>query len=275
MSSPHQPLPRWVPALAIGATFVTLTAAEWIWSLRSRRECKGRRVARNLTVAAIAGGVMGALEEPAVYPVARWCVRRRVGVLRWLPMPESARILAAVILMDYSLYFWHVLTHRVPLLWKFHLPHHVDLDMDASTALRFHAGEMLFSVPFRMAQVLVLGASVRAYSCWQTATFVSILFHHSNLNLPRRIDDALALLVATPRLHGIHHDAVKAHTDSNWSSGLTLWDRLHGTFRRDVAQADVVPGVPAYQSPEDVTLPKVLLMPFQPQREDWASAATR
>jgi sterol desaturase/sphingolipid hydroxylase (fatty acid hydroxylase superfamily) len=176
--------------------------------------------------------------------------------------------------MDYSLYFWHVLTHRVPVLWRFHLPHHVDLDMDASTALRFHAGEMLFSVPFRAAQVLLLGASVRAYSCWQTATFVPILFHHSNLNLPRRIDDALALVVVTPRLHGIHHDAVRSHTNSNWSSGLSIWDRLHGTYRRDVDQAEVVVGVPAYQSPHDVTLPKLLQMPFAQQRKDWEPVAT-
>jgi sterol desaturase/sphingolipid hydroxylase (fatty acid hydroxylase superfamily) len=174
--------------------------------------------------------------------------------------------------MDYSLYLWHVLTHRVPFLWRFHLPHHVDLDMDASTALRFHAGEMLLSVPFRTMQVLVLGASVRAYSCWQTATFVSILFHHSNLRLPRRIEDAVALFVMTPRLHGIHHDAVETHTNSNWSSGLTVWDRLHGTFRRDVPQDEVVPGVPAYQSPVDVTFPKLLKMPFDEQREDWTTA---
>ena len=94
------------------------------------------------------------------------------------------RGIASILLLDYTLYIWHVLTHRVPFLWRFHLPHHVDLDLDASTALRFHFGEMMLAVPYRLLQVTLFGIDYRTYSIWQTFLFACILFHHSNLRLP-------------------------------------------------------------------------------------------
>jgi sterol desaturase/sphingolipid hydroxylase (fatty acid hydroxylase superfamily) len=124
-----------------------------------------------------------------------------------------------------------VLTHRVPLLWRFHLVHHVDLDLDASTALRFHFGELLFSVPWRAAQVIVIGVSPTSYLVWQGLVFFSILFHHSNVALPIKLERWVVRFVVTPRMHGIHHSVVRGETDANWSSGLALWDWLHGTFR--------------------------------------------
>ena len=68
--------------------------------------------------------------------------------------------------------------------------------------------------------------------------------------------------MVTPRLHGIHHSIVRDEQDSNWSSGLTLWDRLHGTYRANVPQAEIVIGVPALRSADDVTLARSLALPF-------------
>jgi sterol desaturase/sphingolipid hydroxylase (fatty acid hydroxylase superfamily) len=178
-------------------------------------------------------------------------------------------VTAAVLLLDYSLYAWHVLTHRVPFLWRFHAVHHVDLDLDASTAIRFHFGELALSTPWRAAQVLVSGAGPRALSVWQTGLLVCILFHHSNARLPIALERRISRILVTPRMHGIHHSIVQDEADSNWSSGLSIWDRLHGTLRLNVPQAAVTIGVAAYRDPEDVTLPKVIALPFEEQRDDW------
>jgi sterol desaturase/sphingolipid hydroxylase (fatty acid hydroxylase superfamily) len=190
-------------------------------------------------------------------------------LLKQLSLPIWLEVPLAVALMDYTLYVWHVLVHKVPFLWRFHQPHHVDLDMDASTALRFHFGEMVLSVPWRAAQVLVIGASPLALSVWQTATLVEILFHHSNVELPVSLERWLCRLIVTPRMHGIHHSIVPEETGSNWSSGLTVWDWLHGTLQLDVAEDEIVIGVPAYRQPNEVTLPNVLTMPFEEQRDPW------
>src|SRR3954463_5472354 len=159
-----------------------------------------------------------------------------------------------------------MLTHRVPALWRFHQVHHCDLDMDASTALRFHFAEMAISVPYRAAQVALIGVAPRPLSIWQTFLFVSILFHHSNLRLPLWLERRLAPLIVTPRMHGIHHSIIEEETNSNWSSGLTLWDRLHGTLRLDVPQSEIEIGVAAYRDPEQVTVPRLVEMPFVEQR---------
>ena len=171
--------------------------------------------------------------------------------------------------MDYTLYLWHVLVHRVSWLWRFHVVHHCDLDMDASTALRFHAGEMAISVPYRAAQVALIGVAPRPLSIWQTFLFVSILFHHSNLHLPLWLEHFLAPLIVTPRMHGIHHSIIEKETNSNWSSGLTVWDWLHGTLRLDVPQDEIDIGVPAYRHPNGVTLPRLVEMPFTEQPPTW------
>ena len=267
--TPQRPLPGWVGVVLAGGTFAALCWLERRRPLRTdRHEPKLRRDARNLAVAGLSAAAVQLAERPVVEPLARLAVRRRCGLVQIVPLPTWTRTLAAVVLMDYTLYLWHVLTHRVPFLWRFHQAHHADLEMDATTAIRFHFGEMLLSVPWRAAQVLLIGVSPRALSVWQTATLCEVLFHHSNVRLSAKWERRLSGVLVTPRLHGIHHSMNPAETDSNWSSGLTAWDRLHGTLRTDVPQSRITIGVPTHRRPSQVTLPKVVAMPFveQPAR---------
>lgn len=238
---------------------------------RTQHEPKTIRDARNLAIAAGAGLAMQIAERPLSIRLASHVYRRGGGLTPLLAPSGAAQTAIGVVLLDYGLYLWHVLTHKIPLLWRFHLVHHIDLDLDASTALRFHFGEMLLSVPWRLAQIAVVGPSPRALSIWQTSLFASILFHHSNVRLPKRAERVLSFLIVTPRMHGIHHEAIRENTDSNWSSGLTVWDLLHGTYRWCAADAPI--GVPAYMNRDDVTLPNCLAIPFRPQREDWATSS--
>jgi sterol desaturase/sphingolipid hydroxylase (fatty acid hydroxylase superfamily) len=262
-------VPGWLNALLIGGTFCGLLWLERRRPLRRSVEPKARRNVRNLTLAALGATAVQIAEKPVAQPLTALVERRRWGLLKRLSLPVWLEVPLAVALLDYTLYLWHILVHKVPWLWRFHQPHHVDLDMDASTALRFHFGEMLASVPWRAAQIVAIGVSPLALSVWQTATLVEIMFHHSNVELPVEVERGLCRLIVTPRMHGIHHSIVPEETDSNWSSGLTLWDWLHGTLRLDIPQDAIIIGVPAYREPEEVTLPKVLAMPFEEQRDSW------
>jgi sterol desaturase/sphingolipid hydroxylase (fatty acid hydroxylase superfamily) len=175
----------------------------------------------------------------------------------------------AIVLLDYTLWWWHWASHRIPFVWRFHLVHHIDRDMDASTALRFHFGELALSIPVRAAQMIVIGVDPRSLWLWQTILFGSILFHHANVRLPAGFERVLVRLIVTPRMHGIHHSNHQDQTDSNWSSLLSVWDSLHRTFRLDVPDERITIGVPAYDQADDVTIGKVLAMPFRRQRKDW------
>ena len=236
---------------------------------RRSRESKALRTARNLAIAGIAGLAVEFAEVPVALRLARLAEKRRWGILKRLSLPAWLEIPLAVLALDYTLYHWHVQCHKNRFLWRFHQPHHVDLDMDASTALRFHFGEVSLSVGWRALQVVGIGVSPLAFSIWQTALVLSILFHHSNVGLSAKSERLIGRVLITPRMHAIHHSDVQEESDSNWSSSFSCWDRIHGTLRVDVPPEELTIGVPAHNKPEDVTLAKVLEMPFVEQGPSW------
>ena len=256
----------------IGAAAIGILWAERAQPLRQPTRPRTRRTLVNLALGAMSMAAVNRIEAPMTQPLARSAERRRRGLVQRLPGPDWLRDAAAVLLMDYTVYLWHVATHRVPFLWRFHLVHHDDLDLDASTAIRFHAVDMAISAPYRAAQVALIGTSPRALQIWQSWFFFSVLFHHGNMRLPERIERILARFVTTPRMHGIHHSAVKEETDSNWSSGFAFWDHLHGTFRLDVPQQAIAIGVPAYRDPDELGFRDSLALPFVEQRDAWVGA---
>lgn len=263
---------RFLKIISIPISLGTFGVLVWLENrrpLRSPVESKMIRSGRNLAVAGLAAAALQLAEQPIVAPLTKLVERKKIGLLKIVRLPKFLETMFAVALLDYTLYVWHVLTHKLPFLWRFHLVHHVDLDLDASTAVRFHCGELLISVAWRSAQILMIGVSPTSFAAWQMFLFPSILFHHSNVRLPLALEKKLNRFVVTPRLHGIHHSAVQCETDSNWSSGLTVWDYLHGTLKTDVPQNEIIIGVPAYQNPSDVTLPKILSLPFEKQKNDW------
>jgi len=250
---------RWVIFVA-----ALLVGFEAVRPLRGRRrEAKSVRTARNLAVAGLAAATVSLLEQPVVMPIARRVARNRWGLTAALPPRSVLRTTLAIVALDYTLYLWHVLVHRVPAFWRFHAVHHVDLELDTSTALRFHVGELMLSIPWRAAQVWIIGVDPRTLKLWQSLTLASVLFHHSNARLPRRFERLIGLVFVTPRMHGLHHSVDPAEMNSNWSSGLSLWDRLHGTFRPAVQRDEVRVGVAGFERPANVTLPLILQQPFR------------
>ncbi len=248
-----------------------LLLAERARPLRRRTREQLPRMVRNGAMGAACQAVIMASEAPITEAIARENGRSRRG-LQHMIGGFPGRI-AAFLLMDYTYYLWHVATHKVPFLWRFHRVHHVDPDLDMSTAVRFHAADMLISVPMRILQVRLSGADPQTHDAWRGFFLGSILFHHSNLRLPEGVDEALSLVVTTPRMHGIHHSQRLDEMDSNWTSGISFWDRLHGTFRADVSQRHIAIGVDDPSAERDIRLLPALEAPFRTtgQRDELAA----
>jgi sterol desaturase/sphingolipid hydroxylase (fatty acid hydroxylase superfamily) len=262
-------VPGWVTGALVLGTLATILWLERRRPLRPSREDKLRRDARNLAMAATTALAVRVGEKPFTSPLATKVHERSWGLVPRLNLPPLLEVALAVVLLDYTLYIWHVLTHRVPFLWRFHRVHHADLDLTTTTALRFHFVEMLLSAPYRVAQVAVIGAAPRSLSVWQTLTLLAILFHHSNVRLPVAIERWLCRIVVTPRMHGIHHSIVQDETDSNWGTIFSVPDYLHSTIRLDVPQRDIDVGIPAFRDAGELRLDDLLLMPFEEQRPSW------
>ena len=255
--------------LLVAGAFGAIIWFEKKRALRDRVEPTGERTVGNIAMTAANVAVDALLGRAVLERVLRHVEDRNVGLLQNMGLPKPVRILLGIVLLDWTLWYWHWLNHKVPALWRFHLVHHADLDMDASTALRFHFGEMSLSVFWRALQFRVIGPDREAASLWQNLLLVSILFHHSNIRLPRDLEAKLVHWIVTPRMHAIHHSDWRNETDSNWSSLLSIWDVVHGTFLYDVAQSDIRIGVPAWRDRGELTLERLITMPFGPQRDDW------
>lgn len=252
---------RHVTAMAAAAAIIGIFVAERRFPLRRQSSDGLVRNARNVAMGAMCAAVIAVAETPLTQAVARANASGGRGIAGRLPDP--LRQAAAFLVMDYGFYLWHVATHRVPLLWRLHRVHHVDPDMDMSTAIRFHFVDMLVSLPWRLIQVRVSGITPGALTVWQRFFTASILFHHSNLALPDGWDARLSWVLTTPRMHGIHHSVVKAERESNWSSGISIWDRLHRTFRASPAPRAIRIGVDDRFMLADVPIIPALRAPFR------------
>ena len=252
--------------------FGLLLLIQWRYPLRKQHYASLRRVIRNIGVALPTFVVLRLALLPLPLLTAIWARDNTIGLINWL-FPEQGMGAwvgygLGFLVFDYAYYWWHYATHRVGFLYRFHQVHHSDLDMDTSTAIRFHFVELLMSVAFRVLVVLVFGIGFWVAIVYEVVFETAAQFHHSNWKLPKRVERVINVLFVTPRMHGIHHSIVRDEFNSNWGTVFSLWDRLHGTHRMDIAQRELTIGVPAYRDDDELTAGKLLAMPFRKQR-DW------
>lgn len=258
-------LDTWGPWV-IGGALLMLYLFEQIWTLRPWRYHKKRRMMHNVALSLIGLPAARLLLLPLTFIWAAFLEEQAFGLLNLGALPYGFRLILGALALDYGIYLWHRLNHRWSFLWRFHNVHHVDLDMDLSTGLRFHFGEMLLSIPFRLLVIALVGVPPMAILYYEVLFEVATLFHHSNWRLPKKLEEFLAYFMITPRQHGIHHSVVQQETNSNYGTVLNLWDRLHRSGRRDVLQQNVTIGVPAYRDEKELQLGYLLLLPFRKQR---------
>jgi sterol desaturase/sphingolipid hydroxylase (fatty acid hydroxylase superfamily) len=210
---------------------------------------KLRHDGRNLVFGLVNGILTGLVLAACLALVADAAARRGIGLLRLVHGPFWLETAAVLVLFDLWMYVWHRANHAIPFLWRFHRMHHSDPDLDATTGLRFHPGEILLSGIARLLVVPLLGMSL-----WQLALYESILlpvvfFHHSNVRLPHWLDYGLLAVMVTPAMHRVHHSRWQPETDSNYASVLPWWDMLLRTFRLRADEHTIRPGLEAWDGP--------------------------
>lgn len=248
------------PVLA--AIFIGLFIAESRRQLRKRKTSRVQRIVTNTIVAVPSFSLLRFVFLPAMVKIALKNRQWKSGVNYLYGAPSFFKTIVAFLIMDYTNYLWHVLNHKSTFLWKFHLVHHTDPDLDLSTATRFHFGELIGSVFFRGLFVLLSGATAMQVLLYEIIFEGATQFHHTNWKLPYQLEKNLNKIIVTPRMHGIHHSVIRDETDSNYSVIFSIWDRLHNTAKLNIAQGDVVTGVPGYENAQELTAGYLLKLPF-------------
>jgi len=259
-------------AAILGGLFLVLFGWERHSPLRTARTALARRLFVNVGISALALGTAALIVDPVAVTALQQILAREFGLLHWVELPAAAQFVVGFVLMDIAFYYWHVANHRIPFLWRFHNVHHIDPDLDVSTAFRFHLGEVALSAGFRVVQIAVIGVSPLTFAIYELVYQANTLFHHSNVHLPLQVERLLNKILVTPRMHGIHHSEVWRENNSNYSVVFPWWDRLHRTLRLNIPQSRIVIGIPAYMTSGDNRLGNALLLPFLRQRNYWRRA---
>ncbi|MEO8116566.1 MAG: sterol desaturase family protein [Bacteroidota bacterium] len=251
--------------------FLLLFFLESKFQLRKRVQNRWKRILINFSISIPSFALLRLLFIPLMMWLAYKNEPWHVGLNYFYKAPAWLEAAIAFLLLDYSNYLWHIILHKMPLMWRFHLVHHTDLDLDITTAFRFHFGELIGSVFFRGAAVMLIGVSPLMVLLYEIAFDAANQFQHSNMKIPFRFEKLLNKLVVTPRMHGIHHSMKKSETDSNFSIIFSFWDRLHNTIRLNVRQDEIRTGVPVYPDENELTTGKLLQLPFTKIRQ-WNEA---
>ncbi len=256
---------RYLGPGVIAASFLILFLLELLLPLRQRKRPLAGRLITNLGFAVLTFILGAYIVKPAAFGIMPLVSQYSFGLLHLVKLPLTWQFVFGFLLMDVSFYYWHRANHVFGFFWRFHKIHHIDPDLDVSTAFRFHFGEILYSTGFRVVQAGLIGVSPMIYTIYELFFQMATIFHHSNLHLPIRIERRLNKILVTPRMHGIHHSVIRAETDSNYSTIFRWWDDLHKTLRLNVPQKEIDIGVAGYQKPKDNDLANLLMLPFRKQ----------
>ena len=152
------------------------------------------------------------------------------GVMNGLELPFWIKVLATILIFDFAIWLQHLITHKVPILWRLHRVHHADRDIDVTTAIRFHPIEIALSMLLKIGLVYLLGPPAVGIILFEVVLNGTAMFNHANIKLPLPVDAVVRRVLVTPDMHRVHHSIHRREHDSNYGFALSIWDRMFGTY---------------------------------------------
>jgi len=247
--------------------FVGVLAVMAVWELLAPKRVLVQGYSRwpgNLGIVVVDGVVVRLVFPAGAIGAALWAAEHGWGVLNLVELPGWLSLFIAVALLDLAIYLQHLLVHAVPILWRLHMVHHADLDIDVTTGLRFHPIEIIFSMLLKIVVVVLLGAPAMAVLIFELILNGMAMFNHSNVRLPQAIDSVVRCLLVTPDMHRVHHSVIRRETNSNFGFNLSIWDRLFSTYtaQPQMGHKNMLIGLEQFQDRPAHRLAWMLRLPF-------------
>ncbi|MEW6599466.1 MAG: sterol desaturase family protein [Nitrospirota bacterium] len=253
--------------IRLGFFFGVLTVMA-VWELLSPRRVltmsKLTRWLSNLGIVVIDSFILRLIFPVLAVGVAVTGQQNSWGLLNNVQLPYWLSVGLGVLALDFVIYLQHVMVHVLPALWRFHMMHHADLDIDVTTGLRFHPVEIVVSMVIKLAAVAAIGPAPLAVLIFEVTLNGTAMFNHSNVKLPFNVDRMLRLLVVTPDMHRVHHSVTIRETNSNFGFNFPWWDRFFGTYRDQPAAGHegMTIGLSQFRDPKENNLLRMLMLPF-------------
>lgn len=247
--------------------FALLAIAEAILPRRIRAQSQAKRWFTNWIISFVNTGALQVLALGVPLLAVGAAVDASVngwGLLNLVTLPSILEIALAILFFDFAIWSQHLITHKIPLLWRFHRMHHADRDIDVTTAIRFHPVEIAFSMLLKIGLVYVIGPAAIAIVIFEVLLNGTAMFNHSNLKLPLWLDRVIRRVLVTPDMHRVHHSIHRHEHDSNYGFALSIWDRIFGTYiaQPEKGHEDMTIGL-EWQDERPSKIGWSLLLPFR------------
>jgi sterol desaturase/sphingolipid hydroxylase (fatty acid hydroxylase superfamily) len=240
----------------------------YLWEIIAPRRplitSKATRWFSNLGLVLIDSIAVRLIFPTALVGFALFVQHRGWGLFNQFELRYLVKVIFSVLILDFTIYLQHVMFHVVPLLWRLHMVHHTDMDIDTTTGVRFHPIEIVLSLGIKMIVVVLIGPPPVAVVIFEILLNGTSMFNHGNVRYSQNIDSILRLLVVTPEMHRVHHSTIRWESNSNLGFNFPWWDRLFGTYRPQPAKGhlEMTIGLDQYKEPKKLTLPWLLVLPF-------------
>jgi len=262
--------------LPVLITLAVASAIEMLVPLRSQPRFLNGRLAANLTLLAITLSLGMALNVILAIGAA-YVDQHGTGLLQQLRLDPITAFIVALVALDGASYLVHRLMHQTPAFWRFHVVHHMDAAVDATTGFRQHPFDGLLRFSFIAAPAWLMGAPPASIAIFRLLSAVNSALEHANVRVPRVLDRIFVSLLVTPDMHKVHHSRTRTETDSNYANLFSFFDRLFGTYTPSSRGPSVVYGIEGYDGPAHQSVGNVLLLPLRrssASREPAASPAS-
>jgi sterol desaturase/sphingolipid hydroxylase (fatty acid hydroxylase superfamily) len=219
--------------LRLGVFFgIFIAMALWEWGLPKRALAisRVRRWSTNWAISIIDAVTVRLLFGAAAAGAALDAAAGGWGLFNHLGWPGWVEFALGFVVLDFAIWLQHLLSHKIPLLWRLHRVHHADRDMDVTTAIRFHPIEIALSMGLKIGLVYALGVSAMVVIVFEVVLNGAAMFNHGNVRMPGPVERWLRMVIVTPDMHRVHHSVDRAEHDANYGFNLSVWDRIFGTY---------------------------------------------
>ncbi len=249
--------------LLAGAGLGFFGLMELMMAYRPATVSKAGRWGTNIMLAAANNVLLAIIFGALIASALAYTQSSGSGLFHRLGLAPWQHFAFTLLIYDLVLYGWHRLNHTLPFLQRFHQVHHSDLNMDVTTAMRYHAGELAISMVIKLIFIIITGVDADTLFAFEAVLLACVQLHHSSIRVPAWFDNLWQILLVPPAMHRIHHSTIAAERNSNYGAIFSFWDRIFGSFRRDVDQVAIRIGLPAYPQEGMVTFGRLWAMPLQ------------
>ncbi len=244
--------------------FFTMLSLERVSPFAQSGQRKSFRVIFHLSLSFINSSILYLLLAAPTIGAVLFAENHDFGIARLIGLKGMTEIVAAVIVFDLWDYWMHLVNHRISFLWRFHRAHHSDMEVDVTTASRFHIGELIISNGVKCLMILLWGPSLWGLAAFEILLTAASQFHHGNVRMPPIVQDSLEKGIVTPRMHRCHHALSPNCFNSNFSTIFSVWDRLFRTYHWAEDAQEMKPiGVSDIRGPETMKIIPLLMSPLK------------